>query len=385
MSLTRPLLGEELNLKAIPLDSLREEYLHTGVQEENRDGLLQPLGPTRTPFHCHQDTTTWAEDREKQLAKRKLIVTSVVCLVFMIGEVIGGYAAHSLAIMTDAAHLLTDFTSILVSLFSLCISSRPPSKAMTFGWHRSEILGALLSALSIWAVTAVLVFIAIQRILNDDYEIHTGIMIITSGCAVGVNILMALILHQSGSSHGHSHSGLSHGHSHGSCSSQATGNHGNASVRAAFIHVLGDLLQSLGVFLAALIINCWPEYKIADPICTFLFSVFVLATTITILRDIVSILMEGAPKGYDFDSVKDALLTVSSVQAVHDLHIWALTPSHRLLSVHLAIEDVANAQQVLMESTEMLQSKHGFRRVTIQIELHSTAMAFCSQCLEPMD
>ncbi|KAL2098843.1 hypothetical protein ACEWY4_005323 [Coilia grayii] len=349
MSLKRPLLDREQNLKVFSLEVLG---------------------------------TSWAEDKEKQLAKKKLIITSLVCLVFMVGEVIGGYAAHSLAIMTDAAHLLTDFSSILVSLFSLCISSRPPSKAMTFGWHRSEILGALLSALSIWAVTAVLVFIAVQRILNDDYEIHTGIMIITSGCAVGVNILMALILHQSGTSHGHSHS-LSHSHGH-SCS-QAAGNHGNASVRAAFIHVLGDLLQSLGVFLAALIINYWPEYKIADPICTFLFSVFVLATTITILRDIFSILMEGVPKGHDFDSVKDALLTVSSVQAVHDLHIWALTPNHRLLSAHLAVEGGANAQQVLVEATELLQSKHGFRRITIQIELYSTDMAFCSQCLEPMD
>ncbi|XP_062378342.1 proton-coupled zinc antiporter SLC30A2-like [Sardina pilchardus] len=300
----------------------------------------------------------------------------------MVGEVIGGYAAHSLAIMTDAAHLLTDFSSILVSLFSLCISSRPPSKAMTFGWYRSEILGALLSALSIWAVTAVLVFIAIQRILHDDYEIHSGIMVITSGCAIGVNIIMALILHQSPSSHGHSH-GLSHGHSHSSA--QAAGNHGNASVRAAFIHVVGDLLQSLGVFLAALIISLWPEYKIADPICTFLFSVFVLATTITILRDIFCVLMEGAPRGHDFDSVKEALLTVSSVRAVHDLRMWTLTLNHTLLSAHLAIEDSANPQQVLMDATELLQSKHSFRSVTIQIEPYSSDMAFCSKCVGPMD
>lgn len=385
MSFKKPLLDGGQNSKAFQLDSVRpfcdtkEEYLHTGAESEDKASSHQTQ--IQNPFHCHADRTPWAEDREKQLAKKKLMITSVVCLVFMVGEVIGGYAAHSLAVMTDAAHLLTDFSSILVSLFSLCISSRAPSKGMTFGWHRSEILGALLSALSIWAVTAVLVFIAIQRILHDDYEIHSGIMIITSGCAVGVNVIMALILHQSPSSHGHSH-GLSHGHSH--CM-QAAHNHGNASVRAAFIHVVGDLLQSLGVFLAAVIISYWPEYKIADPICTFLFSVFVLATTITILKDIFSILMEGTPQDHEFDLVKNGLVKLSGVQSVHDLHMWALTLNHTLLSAHLTVEDSANPQQVLMEATELLKSTHGFRSITLQIEPHFSDMAFCTQCLGPMD
>ncbi|NXL59599.1 ZNT2 protein, partial [Chordeiles acutipennis] len=140
-----------------------------------------------------------------------------------------------------------------------------------------EILGALLSVLSIWVVTGVLVYLAAQRLLLDDYDIEGGVMLITSACAVAVNVVMGLALHQTG-----------HGHSHGTASEQP-----NASVRAAFVHVVGDLLQSVGVLIAAYIIFFKPEYKYVDPICTFLFSALVLGTTLTILRDVLLVLMEG--------------------------------------------------------------------------------------------
>uniref|UniRef100_A0A671SP96 Solute carrier family 30 member 2 n=1 Tax=Sinocyclocheilus anshuiensis TaxID=1608454 RepID=A0A671SP96_9TELE len=164
----------------------------------------------------------------KTQARRKLLITCAVCLIFMIGEVV------TLLIMTDAAHLLTDFGSISISLFALWISSRPPSKHRTFGWHRSEVLGSLLSVLSIWTVTVVLVLFAVQRLISDDYEIHSD------ACAVTLNIFLAFILHQSPVHHSHSH-GL-------------TEEHRSTSVKAAFIHMLGDLLQRLGVLLAASII-----------------------------------------------------------------------------------------------------------------------------------
>ncbi|TKS87035.1 Zinc transporter 2 [Collichthys lucidus] len=217
------------------------------------DGLWQP------ERLCQEtDATSGAETDARRLARRKLYIACAVSIVFMTGEVIGGYAAHSLAIMTDAAHLLTDFGSIVISIFSLWISSRPQTHSMTFGWHRAEILGMLLSVLSIWAVTAALVISAVQRITDGDYDIDSQIMLVTSGCAVAVNVLMVFILHQSGPSHGHAHSFSSpgqlrqehgrHRHDH---------HHGNASVKAAFIHVVGDLVQSVGVLLAATIIHFW--------------------------------------------------------------------------------------------------------------------------------
>ncbi|XP_050995168.1 zinc transporter 2 [Labeo rohita] len=347
--------------------------------------LKRPVGS-----HCHGKKAAFDESHEKLIAKKKLYIASIVCLVFMIGEVIGGYLAHSLAIMTDAAHLLTDFGSMMVSLFSLWISSRPPTKIMNFGWHRSEILGALISVMSIWIVTGVLVYLAIERIVRNDYEIEGHVMLITSGCAVVVNIIMAYILHHSTTFHGHGsgyhkidENGMSpvgHGHSH-----SLLGNHGNTSVRAAFIHVLGDLLQSFGVMVAAIIIYFRPEYKVADPICTFLFSVFVLGTTITILRDVFRILMEGAPKGIEFNSVKEVLLSLKAVKAMHSLHLWALTIGQSMVSVHIAIEENADPHSVLKEATELLQTKFGFYNTTIQVEPYCEDMIHCTQCQDPMD
>uniref|UniRef100_A0A671WA59 Probable proton-coupled zinc antiporter SLC30A3 n=1 Tax=Sparus aurata TaxID=8175 RepID=A0A671WA59_SPAAU len=299
---------------------------------------------------CSTDSMSGAESDTRRLARRKLYVACAVSLVFMTGEVIGGYAAGSLAIMTDAAHLLTDFGSIMISIFSLWISSRPQTHSMTFGWHRAEILGMLLSVVSIWAVTAVLVLSAVQRISDGDYDIDSQIMLITSGCAVGVNVLMVLILHQSGASHGHSH-GFPSGR-----------------VRAAFIHVVGDLVQSVGVLLAATVIHFWPEYKIADPICTFLFSVLVVGTTLPITKDVFRILMEGTPRDVHINTVRELLLSVRGVTAVHSLHMWSLNMTRSLLSVHVAAEEEADTQIVLMKATKLLRSEFSFSSITIQVE-----------------
>ncbi|KAJ8270662.1 hypothetical protein GJAV_G00117760 [Gymnothorax javanicus] len=376
-----------LKLKS-PFPESNEGYPNIPYENGDTAGAIELKQPVSA--HCHGNKKVHHETREKLIARKKLYIASLVCLIFMIGEVIGGYLAHSLAIMTDAAHLLTDFGSMMVSLFSLWISSRPPTKTMNYGWHRSEILGALVSVLSIWIVTGVLVYLAIERIVRNDYEIEGHVMLITSGCAVVVNIIMAYILHHSTTFHGHGSgyqkideggaSPVSHGHTHG-----LLGGHGNTSVRAAFIHVLGDLLQSVGVLVAAIIIYIRPEYKIADPICTFLFSVFVLGTTLTILRDVFRILMEGAPKGVEFNSVKEVLLSLTAVKAMHSLHLWALTQGQSLLSVHVAIEESADSQTVLREATQLLHTKFGFYSTTIQVEQYSEDMAYCDQCKDPSD
>ncbi|XP_069830259.1 probable proton-coupled zinc antiporter SLC30A3 isoform X2 [Dendropsophus ebraccatus] len=334
--------------------------------------------------HCH-GPCSFSDNQQKLQARKKLYFACVVCFLFMIGEVAGGYIAHSLAIMTDAAHLLTDLGSMCVSLFSLWISSRPPTKNMTFGWHRSEILGALASVLSIWIVTGILLYLATARIINNDYDIDGHVMLITSGCAVIVNIIMAYILHQSTNFHGHSHgSGYEKiGDSQSSGLSLHLGHHGNTSVRAAFIHVIGDLLQSIGVMVAAIIIYFKPQYKIADPVCTFLFSIFVLGTTITILRDVFWVLMEGRPRSIAHGTVKEVLLSVQGVRSVHCLRLWALTLSQNVVSVHLAIDETREANIILQEATELLQTKFEFFISTIQVERYVDDMAVCPQCQDP--
>ncbi|KAM7384530.1 hypothetical protein PAMA_011744 [Pampus argenteus] len=359
--------------------------------------------------HCHDNSHAQEDrEREKKVARKRLYVVSVICLVFMIGEILGGYFAGSLAVMTDAAHLLVDFTSFIISLLSLWLSSRPATHKLSYGWHRAEILGALLSVFTIWLVTGVLVYLAVERLINQEYTIDGTVMLITSGCAVLANIIMALTLHQSG--HGHSHGGLTshgHGHSHkngkeiSQISNHAHSNddvldveqkgavHGrraeqaNASVRAAFVHVVGDLLQSVSVLISAIIIFFKPEYKMADPICTFLFSMFVLCTTLTIMRDILIVLMEGTPAGVSFSEVRDGLLAVKGVTAVHNLHIWALTINQALLTAHVAIDESVDAQTVLREMTQACFSSYNFHSITIQMERQADLKPGCTLCEDP--
>ncbi|NXU52596.1 ZNT2 protein, partial [Turnix velox] len=128
-----------------------------------------------------------------------------------------------------------------------------------------------------------------------------------------------------------------------------------------------------------------PEYKYVDPICTFLFSALVLGTTLTILRDVLLVLMEGTPKGMDFNAVRETLLGVQGVEAIHSLHIWALTAAQPLLSVHMAINTGVSPQEVLEEANTRLQGTFHFHTTTIQVESYSEEMKDCQECQPPQD
>uniref|UniRef100_K7FSZ7 Solute carrier family 30 member 2 n=1 Tax=Pelodiscus sinensis TaxID=13735 RepID=K7FSZ7_PELSI len=272
---------------------------------------------TQGSQHCHSNRAGSPYHAENHWARRKLYVASVICLLFMSGEVV-------------------------------------------------EILGALLSVLSIWVVTGVLVYLAVERLLSNNYEIEGDVMLITSACAVAVNLVMGAALHQAG--HGHS----PHRHSRQACP-PGRGTKGAVP--------WGPELPAAG----AKGVLYSPEYKYIDPVCTFLFSVLVLGTTLTILRDVVLVLMEGTPKGVDFTSVKETLLSVEGVKALHSLHIWALTVSHPVLSVHIAINETPDAQTVLKEASCQLQGAFNFHTTTIQIENYSEDMRDCRECQSPSD
>ncbi|XP_036118897.1 zinc transporter 3 isoform X4 [Molossus molossus] len=140
--------------------------------------------------HCHRDPLPQGLTPERLRAQRQLCAACAVCCIFMAGEVVGGYLAHSLAIMTDAAHLLADVGSMMGSLFSLWLSTRPATRTMTFGWHRSETLGALASVVSLWMVTGILLYLAFIRLLHSDYHIEGGAMLLTASIAVCANLLL---------------------------------------------------------------------------------------------------------------------------------------------------------------------------------------------------
>ncbi|XP_044764675.1 zinc transporter 2-like isoform X2 [Coccinella septempunctata] len=323
--------------------------------------------------HCHRDYESGIDKK----ARNRLLVASALCLVFMLAEIIGGYLSNSLAIASDAAHLLTDFASFMISLFSLWVASRPSTKSMHFGWYRAEVIGALTSVLMIWVVTAILVYIAFLRLINNDFEIDTKIMLITSGLGVVVNLIMGLSLHDHG--HGHSHSG---NHSHKT--NPDDDKKQNINVRAALIHVIGDFLQSLGVFIAAIVIFFKEEWKIMDPICTFLFSILVVITTFNIIKDVIVVLMEGAPRGIDFKEVINTLMDTPGVKRVHNVRIWALSLDKIAMSAHIAINQGTDPQTILMTTTKNIQDRYNFFEMTLQIEEFQEIMENCCQCKNPV-
>lgn len=318
--------------------------------------------------HCHKNRIEGVDIK----ARKKLIIASVLCVIFMIAEIIGGIMSNSLAIATDAAHLLTDFASFMISLFAIWVAGRPSTKRLSFGYWRAEVIGALASVVMIWFITAILIWLAVERIINKTYEVDAKIMLITSGLAILVNVIMGIQ--------------LGHGHSHGGSSSPQDGSHShdvNINVRAALIHVIGDVLQSIGVFVAALVIYFKPEWAIADPICTFLFSIIVLYTTFSILKDALMVLMEGTPSYLQYTEVLQIFEQIEGVERVHNLRIWALSLNKVALSVHLAIRSDTNPKHILDQATSAVHVKYHFYETTIQIEDYIPEMEDCQQCSGP--
>lgn len=351
---------------------------------------------TSSEEHCHTSDGVEVD----YLARKKLIFASVLCLLFMILEIVGGLLANSLAVATDAAHLLTDFASFMISLFSIWLAHRPPTKRMSFGWYRAEVIGAVTSVLLIWVVTGVLVYMAVQRIILEEYEINATIMLITAGIGILVNIIMGVALQVGGVPHGHSHGGhhseavdetqlkaganggvadVESGSRPSSAGGTARGS-GNINVRAALIHVIGDFLQSVGVFVAALIIFFRPDYRIADPLCTFLFSVLVLLSTVAILREALTVLMEGKPSSIDFRQVLTLLAQQPGVHMVHNLRIWALSMDKIALSAHIVIRPNEDAMQILKSCSRMIRSNYDIFELTLQVEEYHEVMDDCAKC-----
>ncbi|CAF2160077.1 unnamed protein product [Rotaria magnacalcarata] len=382
--------------------------------EVTRATIMSNTSLTRST-HCHVP-----DNKFDYGARNRLILVLIICIIFMIIEIVGGIVSNSTAVITDAAHMAIDVASFFISLTAMFLARKRPTKRLSFGYIRAEVLGALLSVLAIWLVTGVLVYMAIERCINQNFEVKPLEMIIVASCGVIFNIVMFFVLHADvcGTSlpHGHSH-GHNHGHSHGrdhdhSCEDTlenvdtminssplvadiVTGQSReraikakkatkNINVRAAIIHVIGDFVQSVGVLCAAILIKFKPEYKLADPICTFIFSVLVLFTTITIMRDIIFVLMEAVPSNVNYSRVIDDLLHIPGVRNAHSLHIWSLSMQRAALSVHVAINPDKDPLTVLYQAQEMLRNTHSIVRTTIQIEHYDEhVISSCEDCRRP--
>ncbi|CAL1358606.1 unnamed protein product [Linum trigynum] len=352
------------------------------------------------------------EARERAASMRKLLMAVGFCVVFMAVEVAGGIKANSLAILTDAAHLLTDVAAFAISLFSLWAASWEATPRQSYGFFRIEILGALVSMQIIWLLTGIIVYEAIVRLVYNTGEVDGFLMFLVAAFGLVVNIIMAFLLghdhgHDHGHNHGHGHHDHGHKHDHGhghehdhhhehEHSHEDYHDHleeghqhvdeesakplldnkekgekkkkKNINVEGAYLHVLGDSVQSIGVMIGGAVIWYKPEWKIVDLICTLAFSVIVMGTTIKMLRNVLEVLMESTPREVDATKVEKGILEMEEVVAIHELHIWAITVGKILLACHVKIRPEANADVVLDNVINYLKREYNISHVTVQIE-----------------
>ncbi|KAG0613824.1 hypothetical protein M758_6G131900 [Ceratodon purpureus] len=368
---------------------------------------------------------------ERESASRKLKRAVVFCLFFMGIEVIGGLYANSLAILTDAAHLLCDIAGFAISLFAIWATSWESTAIQSYGFFRLEILGALVSIQFIWLVTGMLLYEAIGRLYDSESDpVDGSIMLGIAILGLIVNICMIVLLgheghgmHLGASEHDHGHE-HGHGHGHQNKSEDDSGHkiqdkhgkpsdkdgehqhisfnehatqtdmsekhdikqsnsvisktisedrhrHSNLNLEGAYLHVLGDALQSVGIIIGGAAIWYNPEWKIIDVICTLMFSMLVLSTTIQMLKDILHILMESTPREINAQAVKVGLEELPGVIAIHELHIWALTMGKTLLTCHIQATPRADHDEVLKIVVDYLETRFKITHATIQIETAS--------------
>lgn len=260
-----------------------------------------------------------------------------IAALFMIAEVIGGWIANSLALISDAMHMFTDVGAMLLGLVVVRIIRRPRTPIMSFGYHRAEILGALASSLSLWVLSGVLIYEAIKRLIAPQ-EVEGPVVFIIASIGLCANLLMMKSLH------GHHHQSL--------------------NIRAAYLHVIGDLLGSIGVILSGLIL--WvTHWNPIDPIITLIFTLGILYSSGKIIKQTLVVLMESAPKHLDPLQIEKDLSQIKGVKEIHNLHIWSLSSNRVALSVHLVAESPHDA---LNEAHRIIEKKYKIHHMTVQVE-----------------
>ncbi|KAL3103121.1 hypothetical protein niasHS_002307 [Heterodera schachtii] len=324
--------------------------------------------------HCH---TLLLSQREKRSPERVLWLVVVISALHITAQLVGGVLANSLSIIADSGHILTDLVSFLISIFMIRISVVNSNRRFTFGYLRAEFIGALASIFIIWTITILMIVFATQRIISGQMTVDTRIMFITALVGIVFNFVMVLFLKWSTGG-----AQFSHGHSHFTNSSVNDAENGpkeNVNVRAAFIHVLGDFIQSIGVLSAALLIR-WTDFQLADPLCTYFFSLVVFCTSVPIARDIFLVLMESTPSFLDYDAIRRDLNGISFVRGVHSLHLWSVGTERSAAIAHLIIDDESKFIEVTKAATKLLQNGHKIHFTTIQIEIHEQIHSQCKFC-----
>lgn len=260
----------------------------------------------------------------------------------LIAEVVGGIWANSLALLSDAGHMLTDVAALVVAWIAVKISSNPPSADMTYGYHRVTILAALFNALTLIGIAVYIGSEAYQRILHPE-PVQGAILFITASIGIVVNLYIGLGMRD-----------------------QAD----NVNIKSAMLHVFGDAVASAGVIVGGVIMY-FTKWYLLDPILSVLIALIVAFGAWRVTKETYVVLMEGKPKGIDFDEVVRTIHNVTGVKEIHDLHIWSLTSNRNAMSGHIVVDGritVREAQQILREIESAVAKKYRIGHTTLQFE-----------------
>jgi cobalt-zinc-cadmium efflux system protein len=285
----------------------------------------------------HVHASPGSGERTSKVLRISLFVT----LAYIVLLVVAGIRAHSLALLSEAGHNLSDFLALLLSLVAVYLQSRPPSATKTYGYHRAGVLAALINAASLVVISFFIFYEAFRRIQNPE-QVHAGMMMSVAAAGVVMNGVIALMLYRSG---------------------------GDINIRSALLHEVGDTLSTAAVIAGGWVIMLTGHYWI-DSALSCGIGALILWSSFGILRETMNILLEGTPRGVKLDQLEAAILKVEGVNDVHDLHVWSIGSESHALSCHIAIADIppSVSERILRDVKEVLH--HDFRvdHTTIQFE-----------------
>lgn len=281
-----------------------------------------------------------SHDHDHSSNKTALFWSFLLIFVFMIVEVIGGLMTNSLALLSDAGHMLSDAAALGLSLVAFIIGEKKANQYKTYGYKRLEILAAFINGITLIVISLYIFWEAYHRFM-DPPQVSTGMMIVAS-IGLFINIFVAWILMRGNTED-------------------------NLNLRSALLHVLGDLLGSVGAIIAGLLIYFY-NWNIADPIASVLVALLILSTGFRVTKDSFHVLMEGKPKEVEIEKLHDELVKLPNVIEVHDLHVWSITNEFPAMSCHMVVDKDADRDQLLKLAVGMIKSKFQISHSTIQME-----------------
>ncbi|MBD8070671.1 cation diffusion facilitator family transporter [Bacillus sp. PS06] len=287
--------------------------------------------------HHHHHFEDTREGNKKGLLIALLITSGIMLLEFF-----GGLITNSLALLSDAGHMLSDSSSLLLSLIAIWFASRPPSSRKTYGYYRFEILAALFNGVTLFVIAGFIVWEAYGRFF-DPPTVSSGTMMMIAAVGLLANLASAWFLMRKADVKN------------------------NVNLRSAYLHVIGDALGSVGALTAGFFMLMF-EWYIADPIISVVVAVLILKSAWGVIKHSVHILMEGTPITIDQGEVKLALEEIEGVIDVHDLHVWTITSGLDTLTCHILIEDDKDGQQILQQAINKINATFKIEHTTIQIE-----------------